>query len=156
MGNPMRNNATRIKEIRAVELAATGMTQDEIARELGYANRGGVSKALKRTLDRNEVQAVEELRAVEDAKLDARESEAETLIAQAFAEGDADTWSKLASTYLKLMERRAKNNGTDAPVKSEVDVKGTGFQAVAVPANRLPAKAQARLAEEAAAQAEQE
>lgn len=44
-------SATAKRETKALELRAEGRGFDEIARELGYANRGSAWKAYKRALD---------------------------------------------------------------------------------------------------------
>lgn len=60
----------RIKRLHALELAADGCSYDEIARRAGYAHRGSAHRAVFKALDEREVEEVEELRAVEVARLD--------------------------------------------------------------------------------------
>jgi len=67
----MRTIATaRLKRTRAVELVAQGMSYEEVARAVGYGHRGRAHRALSRTLSDREVEGVDELRAVELARLD--------------------------------------------------------------------------------------
>jgi hypothetical protein len=55
---------------RAVELRVAGWKNEEIARELGYANRGTVSRVIRQTLEAREVDSVDTLRRVECDRLD--------------------------------------------------------------------------------------
>lgn len=59
------------KRTRVVELTHSGLTDDEIAAELGYANRSGVWKARQRALNAQLAESVEELRTLETMRLDA-------------------------------------------------------------------------------------
>lgn len=60
----------RIKRTRAVELAAEGMSYDDIAREVGYSHRGSAHRAVFKALSEHEVEEVEQLRALEMDRLD--------------------------------------------------------------------------------------
>lgn len=59
------------RRARAVELATQGHTYEEIASEVGYANRGTAYKVVRKTLDENVAHAVEEHREIEVARLNA-------------------------------------------------------------------------------------
>lgn len=61
------------KDALAAELRAHGYPLREIATKLGYANESGASKAIARGLAAVPVEAVEELRALESARLDVLE-----------------------------------------------------------------------------------
>ena len=63
--------ATHSKRVRCVELATQGMSYDEIAKAVGYSNRGGAYKAVSAALRAKQVEAVDELRVVELERLDA-------------------------------------------------------------------------------------
>lgn len=62
--------AARLKRVRAVELLARGCNYEQIAREVGYANRGSAHRAVTEALAEREIVAVDELRARELARLD--------------------------------------------------------------------------------------
>lgn len=59
------------RKARAVELATQGRTYQQIADELGYANRGTVYRVVQQTLEAHQADSVETLRALEVARLDA-------------------------------------------------------------------------------------
>ena len=54
----------------AVRLATEGHSYDEIARSVGYANRGTAWRAVQQTLAESRLDAVDELRALEMLRLD--------------------------------------------------------------------------------------
>ncbi len=60
----------RIKRTRAVELAAQGMSYDEIAAEVGYSHRGSAHRAVFKAVAENEAEEVELFRALEIDRLD--------------------------------------------------------------------------------------
>ncbi len=55
----------------AIRLKTAGCTYEQIARELGYANRGTVHRIVQQALDVREVESVDELRQLELDRLDA-------------------------------------------------------------------------------------
>ncbi len=59
------------RKCRAVELAMDGKTYDQIAREVGYANRGTAHRVVMKALADRLLDDVEELREFEAARLDA-------------------------------------------------------------------------------------
>jgi transposase-like protein len=59
------------RKARAVELAIEGCTYDQIAAEVGYANRGTAYKVVQAALGARTVAGVDALRSVESARLDA-------------------------------------------------------------------------------------
>lgn len=61
----------RLKRARAVELVAQGESYDEVARAVGYSHRGSAHRAVSKALREREVEAVDELRALELLRLDA-------------------------------------------------------------------------------------
>ena len=72
VSGPHRNRAlAAARHARAVELATAGLTYEQIAAELGYANRGTVHRIVAQTLRRETVEAVDELRRLELDRLDA-------------------------------------------------------------------------------------
>lgn len=56
---------------RAVELALGGATYEQIAAEMGYANRGTVYRLVQQALRSREVCDIDQLRSIEVARLDA-------------------------------------------------------------------------------------
>ncbi len=67
----MAKAISNYRRTRAVELALSGHSYDDIAREVGYSNRGTAWRAVQNALNRREVAAVDEYRRVELARLDA-------------------------------------------------------------------------------------
>ncbi len=63
--------ATAARRLRCVELAATGKTYTQIASEVGFANKSSARKAVVAALASREVDAVDDLRRLEVARLDA-------------------------------------------------------------------------------------
>ncbi len=68
-----RNNRplAQWRKARAVDLATHGHTYQQIADELGYANRGTVHRLVQQTLHAHQADSVDQLRALEVARLDA-------------------------------------------------------------------------------------
>ena len=60
----------RIKRARAVELVAEGKTYEEVARAVGFTNRGSAHRAVYKALNEREAEGVEILRAIELDRLD--------------------------------------------------------------------------------------
>src|SRR4051812_25775622 len=58
------------RRTRAVELAREGKTYAEIAAEVGYTHRGTAHRVVQRALAARQAKAVDELRALESARLD--------------------------------------------------------------------------------------
>jgi orotate phosphoribosyltransferase-like protein len=52
------------RRTRAVELVAEGLSYDDIAKELGYANRSGAWKAVQASLKAVQAETVDEYRAL--------------------------------------------------------------------------------------------
>ena len=66
-----RNRAlAAARRARAVELRTAGLTYDQIAMELGYANRGTVYHVVAEALKAQTAEAVGELRSLEIERLD--------------------------------------------------------------------------------------
>lgn len=59
-----------LKRVQAVELLALGNTYDEIAQAVGFSNRGSAHRAVAKALAEREIEAIEELRALELERLD--------------------------------------------------------------------------------------
>lgn len=102
------------KELRVVQLRRLGLTFDMIATEVGYANPSGAYKAFRRGVKEIVVEDIQEIRTVELERLDL----AQRAIMAAVAQGRIPA----INTMLRLMERRARLLGLDAPVKHELEV----------------------------------
>lgn len=109
--------ANKDKAAQALALRKTGATYDQIAGALGYASRGAAHRAVQRLLKAHEVEGVEELRKLEDSRLD----EMLFAIYKAARGGDLGAIDRI----LRIMERRAKLLGLDMPALSEVKNDGT-------------------------------
>lgn len=59
------------RKAKAVELAVEGYTYDTIAKQVGFANRGTAHRVVRKALDEQVAQKVEQLRETEVARLDA-------------------------------------------------------------------------------------
>jgi hypothetical protein len=100
------------RERQAVALHLQGETSDAIADALGFVNRGGAWKAVQRGLARFVVPAIAEARTVELARLDRLHK----AVWQRAISGDIPA----IETVLRLMERRARLLGLDAPVRVDL------------------------------------
>ena len=58
------------RRVRAVELKTAGLTYEQIAVKLGYANRGTVYRLVSEALKAQTVEAVDQLRSLEVERLD--------------------------------------------------------------------------------------
>lgn len=95
----------RERQRKAVELALTGMSLDQIAEQLEYADKSGAWRAINSTLNRQEAAAVKDMRILENARLD----RLQTVLWPLALEGDL----KAVDRLLRLFERRARLNGLD-------------------------------------------
>ena len=112
----MKNTPQQIdKEREVIALRRAGYTFDDIAQRLKYSNPSGAWQAYQRALKRTLVEAgTEELRQTELDRLDRL---------QAAVWNEAMTGNPRAiETALKILDRRAKYLGLDAPIKQEVKV----------------------------------
>lgn len=110
--------ASRVRAAKALELRSEGMGFPEIAKELGYNSRQAAHDAVQRALDGVLREPAEKLRTLDLERLD-RMWQTHFLQAQA---GDVQS----LSACLKIMERRARLLGLDAPVQQELSGKGGG------------------------------
>lgn len=114
-GNPSKDTADKLnKEIKALEYRRAGYTYDQIAKALqfkaGTTARTYVQKAMQRAVQ----EGTDELREIEAHRLDT----AQAAIWQNVINGDVTAVNAL----IRIMERRSKLLGLDAPVRAEVDV----------------------------------
>jgi hypothetical protein len=102
------------RQLRALELKKKDWTYQQIADELGYANPMGAWCAVKAGLRKGFVEAAEELRAIEEIKLDAAERRLWPLIDRRVPHLGA------IDRLLAIAKRRAALLGLDAPGASQV------------------------------------
>ena len=139
----------RQREVEAVKLRAQHRTYDEIAQIMGWSDESTARKAVQRALQRNEEENVEELRRVENAKIDLAEQEAWRILRTRWTKVDhgrvmyeiseeigedglpkptvipmenPDPHAAALRILTKLMERRAALRGLDAPTRRIVEV----------------------------------
>lgn len=94
----------------------------EIAERLGYKSPASVYEAVQRVLRFMPSESVQDLRSMESEKLDRLEKQLDELI---FAQGgDKRFVARNVEVAVKVMERRAKLMGIDAPEKHDVNVAG--------------------------------
>jgi len=97
------------RQRQALELRKAGVAFDEIARTLGYAGPSSAYRAVMSALKRTLQEPADEVRKLELARLD----RAQRTAWERMLQGDLDALGKV----LKIMERRAKLLGLEAPTK---------------------------------------
>jgi hypothetical protein len=107
MANGQRQVESIDRKKKALEMRIAGASYEAIAQELGYRSRSGAYQAVMTALKRTLQEPANELRTLEVRRLD---------------EMLADLWGKrkqplVADRILRIMERRAKLLGLDAPTK---------------------------------------
>jgi len=116
-----RRLQAREREAQAVELRKNGLSYAAIGAELGISDEGA-RKACKRALERmlSELQeSAEELREIELGRLD----HMQTALWQKALDGDCQTIDRV----LRIMQRRAKLAGLDAPERVEQTINEAGY-----------------------------
>ena len=102
------------KELKVLDLRRAGFTFQRIAEEVGYATPSGAQRALERIMTRNVPQAPEEFRWQELDRLDRMQ----VALWPRAMKGD----DKAINTIVRLMERRARLVGIDAPQRIQAEV----------------------------------
>jgi hypothetical protein len=102
------------KEARIIELRRTGATWELIAKTVGYANASGAYKAYQKALGRIVEPKIEELRAVEVDRLD----RLQFAIWERAKDGDI----KAIDAVLRILDRRTRILGLDAPTKIQAEI----------------------------------
>lgn len=105
---------TAEKERQALELKLAGFDLSQIAGQLGYTHASAAQKAIKRALRKTIQEPADELRVIELRRLDKMQA---GLWRKAIA-GDVFAVDRV----IKIMDRRAKLLGLDAPLKINLDV----------------------------------
>jgi hypothetical protein len=109
--SPNRVEAAK-RERQAMDLRIAGQTYEQIAESLGYADHSGAYRAIQHGLTRMLKEPAEELRQIELATVN--QLQAQWWNRAIAGEKDA------ADMVLKLMQRRARLLGLDAPTASVV------------------------------------
>jgi hypothetical protein len=110
-----REQRTQIRDLQAMELRKAGASYDQIARQMGYAQKSGAHHAVMRALKAA-------LQARDESAAEMREMEAQRInayllgIYQKATHGDP----RAIEVALKLSERMAALFGLDAPVRREL------------------------------------
>jgi hypothetical protein len=106
----------------ALELRALGKTLEQIADKLGYASASGASKAIDSALQRTLQEPADTVRSLELRRLD--------IMLEATMPAAMRGIPQAVDRVLKIMERRAKLLGLDAPQKQEITGAGGGPVAI--------------------------
>lgn len=114
MGRRGTDFKTLDREAECVRLRRQGLTLEEIAKIVGYANPAVVSNALKRAYARITAEDVNEMRQLESARLD----HLQHANWDAAMQGDYQA----GSLVLKIIDRRAKLFGLDMPIRIQQEV----------------------------------
>ena len=102
------------KELKVLELRRAGFTFQRIAEEVGYASPSGAHRAFERIMTRHLPQAIAEHRWQELDRLDRMQ----VALWPRAMKGD----DKAINTIVRLMERRARLVGIDAPQRIQAEV----------------------------------
>ena len=111
MDSQTRRVQAHTRHLQALELRKAGATYQAIADQLGYANARGAHKAVASALKLTLREPADEVRDLEVARLDAMLLPLWRRVQQ----GD----ERAVDRALRIMERRARLLGLDAPSKSE-------------------------------------
>ena len=106
------------RRVRAVELKTAGLTYEQIAVKLGYANRGTVYRLVSETIKAQTVEAVDQLRSLEVERLD----RLQFAVWQKAMEGDVPS----AAVVIRVVMARCRLLGLEGP----------GMPAIADPRSR--------------------
>ena len=104
--------ATHSKRVRCVELAAQGLSYDEIAQVVGYSGRGSAYKAVSAALRARQAEAVDELRVIELERLDALQRSCW----DAALEGDIASVDRVLKVIAARVRLLGLDQNTDKPV----------------------------------------
>lgn len=109
--------ATAARRANAIVLRLAGLDYDTIAQRLDYADRAAAYKDIERALQANiaqQAQSADALREVELMRLDRLQAAAW----QAATRGEL----RAIETVLKVIDRRCRILGMDAPIKADITV----------------------------------
>jgi hypothetical protein len=112
-----RNRAlAAARRAKAVELRTAGLTYDQIATDLGYANRGTVYRVVAEALKAQTLEAVGELRSLEVERLD----RLQLAMWQKAMDGDVPS----AIAVVRVITSRCRLLGLDGPGLLRVEDQG--------------------------------
>jgi hypothetical protein len=114
MGNTERRLRVVNKQRQALELRQAGYGYDTIAEMLHYSDRSGAHKAVVAGLKACLREPAEQLRTLEEQRLD----KLQTAVWAKALSGDA----KMLDRALRILERRAKLLGLDAPQRAKMEL----------------------------------
>lgn len=117
------------RERQVLEYRRGGLTFDEIAQRVGYADPSGAHRAFKRALLRTLQQPADEMREVELDRLDRLQA----AVWGSASKGDV----KAVDSVLKIMDRRARLLGLDAPTRHQVETTVHDGQSIDAEVERL-------------------
>lgn len=109
MGNSQRAIEAQARQLQALELRKAGIGYNAIAAQLGYSSRSGAHKAVMTALRKTLQEPADEVRKLELERLDA-------LLAELWKKKEKLLY---IDRILRLMERKAKLLGLDAPQRTE-------------------------------------
>jgi predicted transcriptional regulator len=113
-GNGSRRITAAERRTEAIEMRKRGMSYKRIAEELGYSSATAVSSTINKALRELPQEGASNLRKIELERLD------QLLDAMWDKAMKGDGWA--VDRCLKIMERRAKLMGIDAPIVTKVEV----------------------------------
>ena len=119
--NQQRKVNANERQRQALELRKGGVDYATIAQHLGYKDQSGAWRAVNRALTATLQEPADELRKLEVERLDA--------MYLAVATGIRNGNLGAIDRGIRIMERRAKLLGLDAPIKTEADVSLTNLLA---------------------------
>lgn len=102
------------KQAQAIELRKAGATYDQIARKVGYSNRGSACRAVQKALEKITEEPALELRALVSERLD-------TMLLGVWQQARSGHLGAI-DRALKIEERRAKLFGLDKQAETEITV----------------------------------
>lgn len=108
-----RRELHQARRAEALTLLLAGLSYEQIGERLGITKQGAIDM-IGRSLDVAESRQVDEMRALENARLD----RAQAAIWTKVLNGD----TKAIDAFLKISQRRARLNGMDAPTKINLKV----------------------------------
>ena len=116
--NP-RDESVQLREVQALRLRAQGLTLQQIAEAVGYADRSGAKRAIDRLLEDVKFEAAEEYRQLELTRLEATAAKVTDLLYRTTDEG---TILGCARELRHLSQSIRKLLGLDAPSRRIVEV----------------------------------
>jgi hypothetical protein len=101
---PARHAEASIKACRAVELVGQGKTYDQVARAVGFANRGTAHRVVTRALAGRLVDGIDDLRHIELGRLDALQA----ALWPRVEKGEV----RAINSVVRIIDRRCRSSGS--------------------------------------------